>query len=159
MSCDSEQVCSFIVLVAYVLRRLRSEKLRSDVETHVFFKMEVGHTYSKINWRTDPTDSLETHSMKVLYKTSPNESTVVNCKKVIYFSTKGGGGRLCPPPFPPTMISTSFDVNVFEAILSIQRFSIWPKTETRRSRWNIHCSLSMHEFHADLRFDTIYGND
>ena len=86
------------MLVAYVLRRLRSEKLRSDVETHVFFKMEVGHTYSKINWRTDPTDSLETHSMKVLYKTSPNESTVVNCKKVIYFSTKGGGGKAMSPP-------------------------------------------------------------
>ena len=38
MSCDSEQVCSFIVLEAYVSRRLRSEKLRSDVETHVFLK-------------------------------------------------------------------------------------------------------------------------
>ena len=103
MSCDSEQVCSFIVLVAYVSRRLRSEKLRSDVETHVSLKMEVGDAYSKINWRTDPTDSLETHSMKVLYKTSPNESTVVKCKKVIYYSTKWGEGQ---------------------AILSIQRFSI-----------------------------------
>ena len=92
------------MFVAYVLRRLRSEKLRSDVETHVFLKMEVGHAYNKINWRTDPTDSLETHSMKVLNKTSPNESTVVNCKKVIYFSTKWGGGGLCPPP-----VSAAYD--------------------------------------------------
>ena len=76
------------------------KKLRSDVETHVFFKMEVGHAYSKINWRTDPTDSLETHSMKVLYKTSSNESTVVKCKKVIYYSTKWGGGAMSPPPPP-----------------------------------------------------------
>ena len=111
------------MLVAYILRRLRAEKLRSDVETHVFLKMEVGHAYSKIKWRTDPTDSLKTHSMKVLYKTSPNESTVVKCKKVIYYSTKWGGGAMSLP-FPPPMISTSFDVNVFEAILSIQRFSI-----------------------------------
>ena len=112
------------------MRRLRAEKVRSDVETHVFLKMEVGHAYGKIKWRTDPTDSLETHSMKVLYKTSPNESTVVKCKKVIYYSTKcvcvcvGGGGICPPPPFPPPMIATSFDVNALEAILSIQRFSI-----------------------------------
>ena len=33
-------------------------------------KIEVGHAYSKIKCRSDPTDSLETHSIKVLHKTS-----------------------------------------------------------------------------------------
>ena len=55
-------------------RRLRAEKLLSDVESHVFKKMEVGHAYSKIKCGTDPTDSLETHSIKVLYKNSIFES-------------------------------------------------------------------------------------
>ena len=41
----------FIVLLRYVMRRLKAEKLRPDVETHIFKKkMEVGHAYSKIKW-------------------------------------------------------------------------------------------------------------
>ena len=48
-----------------------------------------------------------------------------------------------------------FDVNVLEAILTVQRFSIWPETE--KFSKNIHCSLHMQE--CRFEFDTSYRND
>ena len=47
------------------------------------------------------------------------------------------------------------DKYVFEAILSIQRFSIWPNKE--KFSQNIHCSLCMQE--CQFEFDTSHGND
>ena len=52
-----------------------------------------------------------------------------------------------------------FDANVFEAIVSIQRFfNLTEYREVRRSyRTKIHCSLDMHE--CRFEFDTGCGND
>ena len=55
-----------IVFVGYVLRCLGEEKLCSDVDS-CYLK---NGAYSKIECRTNPTDPLETHSIKVLYKNS-----------------------------------------------------------------------------------------
>ena len=55
MSCVSEQACNCVTdlpkVLRYVLRRLRAKKLLSNVQTHVFKKIEVGHAYSKIECR------------------------------------------------------------------------------------------------------------
>ena len=55
-----------IVFVGYVLRCLGEEKLFSDVDSRYL----KNGAYSKIECRTNPTDSLETHSTEVLYKSS-----------------------------------------------------------------------------------------
>ena len=61
----------------------------------------------------------------------------------------GEGGVCTQAKFP------RIDVNVLEAILTIQRLSIWPETE--KFSKTIHCSLHMQE--CWFEFDTSYRND
>ena len=59
---------------------------------------KIGHAYSKIN-AENPTDSLETQSIKFLYKNSVFKSSRVDCgtiQKSYLLSYESGGGGLCP---------------------------------------------------------------
>lgn len=62
--------------------------------------------------------------------------------------------KFIPAQFPCTNI---FDVKVFEPILRIQRFSIWPIAKTCYNLWKIHCSLCMHEW--GFEYDIVCSND
>ena len=107
-----------IVFVGYVLRCLGAEKLCSDVETHVFQKME--HT-AKLNAGLTRLIHWKPIQLKFCIKIvflGPDESTLLKCKKVIYYSTT----RL-PRPAPTKKVGgaeAAYDTGwMFNYILTI----------------------------------------
>ena len=79
-----------------------------------------------------------------------NRRPEVGIMQSVFLSlSEGRGASVHRLSFP------EFDVNVLEAILNVQRFSIWPETE--KFSKNIHCSLHMQE--CRFEFDTSCRND